>query len=39
MAGPGVVARIKERLREKQHRIDHATVEIGGRDVAEGDCG
>lgn len=38
MAGPGVVARIKARLREK-HEIDHATVEIEVEACAEGDCG
>jgi cobalt-zinc-cadmium efflux system protein len=38
MAGPGVVARIKERLRET-HNIDHATVEIEVETCAEGDCG
>jgi cobalt-zinc-cadmium efflux system protein len=38
MAGPGVVARIKTRLREK-HGIGHATVEIEVSDCAEGDCG
>jgi Co/Zn/Cd efflux system component len=38
-AGPGVVARIKQRLKEK-HGIGHATVEIEGEDCAgEGDCG
>jgi cobalt-zinc-cadmium efflux system protein len=38
MAGPGVVARIKTRLREK-HGIGHATVEIEVSDCAEEDCG
>jgi cobalt-zinc-cadmium efflux system protein len=38
MAGPGVVARIKTRLREK-HGVGHATVEIEISDCAEGDCG
>jgi cobalt-zinc-cadmium efflux system protein len=38
-SGPSVVARIKQRLREK-HGIGHATVEIEGEDCAgEGDCG
>lgn len=36
-AGPGVVARIKERLRDK-HGIGHATIEIEGEDCAGGDC-
>lgn len=36
-SGPGVVARIKTRLREK-HDIDHATIEIEGEDCAGGDC-
>jgi cobalt-zinc-cadmium efflux system protein len=38
MAGPGVVTRIKTRLRET-HGIGHATVEIEVSDCAEGDCG
>jgi cobalt-zinc-cadmium efflux system protein len=38
MAGPGVVSRIKSRLREK-HGIGHATVEIEVSECAEGDCG
>ena len=38
MAGPGVVTRIKTRLREK-HGIGHATVEIEIMDCAEEDCG
>jgi cobalt-zinc-cadmium efflux system protein len=38
MAGPGVVARIKTRLREK-HGIGHATVEIEVETCAEGNCG
>jgi cobalt-zinc-cadmium efflux system protein len=38
-SGPNVVARIKERLREK-HGIGHATIEIEGEDCAGGaDCG
>lgn len=37
-SGPGVVARIKLRLRET-HGIGHATIEIEGEDCAGGDCG
>jgi cobalt-zinc-cadmium efflux system protein len=37
-SGPGVVARIKTRLREK-HGIGHATVEIEHDDCASEDCG
>ncbi len=39
VAGPGVVSRIKQRLREA-HGVGHATVEIEGEDCAGGaDCG
>ena len=37
-SGPGVIARIKARLREK-HGIGHATIEIEVDECAEGDCG
>ena len=37
-SGPGVVARIKTRLREK-HGIGHATIEIEHDDCASEDCG
>lgn len=36
-SGPNVVARMKQRLRDK-HRIDHATIEIEEKDCAGGDC-